>query len=146
MRTHPFSAALRLWERRLALATELGLMRRADPVSRWRECRNRRAIRSQRALDGEALAALRAAGVDHFAAARGLHANAEAMGALTARHGRLESTFHVDLTCRESVAGLLAGIHRADIAAGNRMEGCMGSRISRVHFTLRPADNQHDQR
>jgi hypothetical protein len=26
------------------------------------------------------------------------------------------------------------------------MEGCTGSRISRAHFTLRPADNQHDWR
>lgn len=50
------------------------------------------------ALDGQALTALRAASVDDFAAARGLHANTEAMGALAARHGRLIGTFHVALT------------------------------------------------
>ncbi|CAL8472439.1 protein of unknown function [Caballeronia sp. S22] len=49
-------------------------------------------------LDGQALATLRAASVDDLAAASGLHANAEAMGALAARHGRLVSTFHGALT------------------------------------------------
>jgi len=49
-------------------------------------------------LDGEALATLRTACVDHFAATGGLHAHAETVGTLATGNGRLESTFHVALT------------------------------------------------
>ena len=49
-------------------------------------------------LDREALTALRATCVDDLAAADGLHANAETVGALTTGNGRLVSTFHVALT------------------------------------------------
>jgi len=49
-------------------------------------------------LDGEALATLRTACVDHFAATSGLHAHAETVGTLATGNGRLESTFHVALT------------------------------------------------
>ena len=47
------------------------------------------------ALDGQALAALGAACVDHSAATAGLHANEEAVGAGATGLGRLVSTFHV---------------------------------------------------
>src|ERR1700678_1770421 len=50
------------------------------------------------ALNSQALTALRATCVDHFTAARGLHADAKAMGPLAARDGRLISTFHGALT------------------------------------------------
>ena len=46
------------------------------------------------ALDGEALAALGAACVDHGAAAAGLHADQEPMGAGAANFGGLVSAFH----------------------------------------------------
>jgi hypothetical protein len=97
MKIHPFSVASRLWGRQLALATEPSPVAALEPFPRDRRDSARRAIRSP-ALDGQTLAALRAACVDDLAATRGLHANAEAMGALAARHGRLESTFHVALT------------------------------------------------
>ena len=102
MKIHPFLAALRLWERLRTPATE----RRSDaarlPFPQRHGCRTQRALGLTAylpALDGEALAALGAACVDDFAATSGLHANAEAMGALAARHGRLVGTFHVALTC-----------------------------------------------
>ena len=46
------------------------------------------------ALDGQALAALGAACVDHGAAAAGLHADEETVGARAADFGRLVSAFH----------------------------------------------------
>ena len=49
-------------------------------------------------LNCQALAALRAASVDHLAATSGLHADTKAMGALAAGYGRLVSAFHVGLT------------------------------------------------
>ena len=47
-----------------------------------------------RASDGQALAALGAAGVDHGTAATGLHADQEPMGAGAANFGGLVSAFH----------------------------------------------------
>jgi hypothetical protein len=63
------------------------------------------------ALDGETLTALRAASVDDLAAAGGLHAHAEAMGALATGDGRLISTFHVALTflCEMTTEGRYSG-------------------------------------
>jgi hypothetical protein len=48
------------------------------------------------ALDGQALAALGAACVDHGTATLGLHAHQETVGTGAAGLGRLVSTFHVD--------------------------------------------------
>ena len=100
MNIHPFSVALRLWERRLALATVRSPAAAPLPIPLRRGCRlarTERAIRSP-ALDGEALAALRATCVAALAAASSLHANAEAVGTLATGNGRLVSTFHVALT------------------------------------------------
>jgi hypothetical protein len=101
MKIHPFSVALRLWGRRLALATESSPVASLRPFPHCRGLRQlaqtERAIRSP-TLDGEALAALRATCVDDLTATSGLHANAEAVGALATGNGRLVSTFHVALT------------------------------------------------
>lgn len=97
MKIHPFSVALRLWGRRLALATEPSPVAAPHLFPPHRRLQSQRAIRSP-ALDGEALAALRATCVDDLAATCGLHANAEAVGALATGNGRLVSTFHVALT------------------------------------------------
>jgi hypothetical protein len=127
MRIHPFLAALRLWGRRLALATEPSpVAALLQPFPRYRGLRvaqTERAIRSP-ALDGEALAALRAACVDDLAATSGLHTDAEAVGALATGNGRLVSTFHVALTRQR--------INRASIAesamAGGSRNGFRGTR------------------
>ena len=49
---------------------------------------------TQPALDGQTLAALGAACVDHSATTLGLHANEEAVGTGAANFGWLVSTFH----------------------------------------------------
>ena len=53
---------------------------------------------SASALNSQTLAAFSTARIDNFTAARGLHADPETMGTLTARNGRLICTFHVALT------------------------------------------------
>ena len=100
MKIHPFSAALRLWGRRRALATEPSPDAAPLPFPHSSRAVGHSAHATDRspALDGEALAALRATCVDDLAATGGLHANAEAMGALATGNGRLVSTFHVALT------------------------------------------------
>jgi hypothetical protein len=55
------------------------------------------------ALDGQALAALGAASVDHGTATLGLHANQETVGTGAADFGRLVSTFHVGSLRRFSI-------------------------------------------
>lgn len=56
-----------------------------------------RAVPGTSGLDGQALATLGAAGVDHGAAATGLHADQKTMGTRAADLGRLISTFHFEI-------------------------------------------------
>lgn len=126
MRTHPFSAALQSSGNQQvscarAQASHLvgqptalpGIISPMAGIARHRRAQT--ALLGCRpsppsvtpALDGQALTALRAASVDDFATARGLHANTEAMGALAARHGRLIGTFHVALTRWRMGCGVL---------------------------------------
>src|SRR6059058_4328789 len=57
--------------------------------------RRRLRLRDSAGSGGQALAALGAASVDHGAAASGLHADQEAVGACAAHFGRLVGAFHV---------------------------------------------------
>src|SRR5690606_19594464 len=57
------------------------------------------------ALDGQALAALGAAGVQHGTAATGFHAHAKAVGTLAAGNGRLVGAFHGRSTKRTTSEG-----------------------------------------
>ena len=75
-----------------------------------------------RASDGQAFAALGAAGVDDRPAATSLHANEKAMGACPANFGGLVGAFHgsfsdVSLVCRRSIAHLQ--FVRLQIACGS---------------------------
>ena len=127
MKIHPFLAALRLWERLRTPATEQSSDAARLPFPQRRGSRTQRALgltAYSPALDGEALAALGAACVDDFTATSGLHANTEAMGALTARHGRLVSTFHVALTCLRNNR---ASIAESAMAGGSKI-GFRGTR------------------
>jgi hypothetical protein len=66
-------------------------------------CTAKRAWASSAGSDGQALAALGAACVDDGAAASGLHANEEAVGARAPHFGGLVGAFHVLVT------GLISG-------------------------------------
>ena len=57
---------------------------------------------TEKALDGQTLAALGAASVDHGAATTGFHANAETMGTFATGDGRLVGTFHDGLARSKS--------------------------------------------
>src|SRR5688500_5848704 len=76
-------------------------------VKRWR--RGRRSTRSPRgmgeALDGDALAALGAARVDHGAASGGLHAHAKAVRLLAVSRRRLEGAFHGGVPLKSAKRG-----------------------------------------